>query len=185
MGGSPRVYSFALGKPKPYALTLDLSAADSRLDLGGLPLTRLTLKQAASNQVVSFSAPNPQPMQEFTVRCLAANLVLTRLLDANFDSLAVTAGSSNCVLVCGGELRRDAAMTISTLMSSIVVQVPATVPMICQVNVKPVSVELGDGFARRGGMIGNAAGLAGGHPRLAITCEGLMSSLRLESTRPG
>lgn len=183
MGGSPGAYSFALGRPKPYALTLELSAADSRLDLGGLPLTRLTLQQAASNQVVSFSAPNPQPLHEFTAKCLAANLVLTRLLDANFDTLAITAASSNCVLVCGGELRRDAAVTISALMSSIVVQVPATVPLICQMNVKPGSVQLGDGFERRGAVIGNAAGLAGGHPRLAITCEGLMSSLRLVSTR--
>lgn len=183
-GGNARDYSFTLGKPKPFGLTVDVSAANSKLELGGLPLTRLALEQAAANQVVTFSTPNPVPLQEFTAQCLAANLVLTRLLDANFTSLQLTAGTSSCVLVCGGELRHDVEIAISTLMSSIVLEVPATVPTVCRVDAKLGSMELGDGFDRRGAVIGNAAGLAGGSPCLTITCDGWMSNLRMMSAKP-
>jgi hypothetical protein len=184
-GGSARDFSFALGKPKPFGLTVDLSAANSKLELGGLPLTRLDLHQMAANQVVSFSPPNPERMQEFTARCLAANLVVTRLLDANFTSFQLTAGTSSCVLVCGGELQHDAEIVISALMSSIVVEVPATIPTVCRMNAQLGSVKLGKGFARRGSLVGNPAGLAGEGPCLTITCDGLMSDLLLGTSKAG
>jgi hypothetical protein len=43
-----------LGKAQPYALGVELGASDNALDLGGLPLTRLSIKQGAGKVDVKF-----------------------------------------------------------------------------------------------------------------------------------
>jgi hypothetical protein len=59
--GVPEV-DLILGRARPYMLTLELGASESIFDLGGLPLTRVVVKQGAGKASIDFSAPNPQPM---------------------------------------------------------------------------------------------------------------------------
>src|SRR5512136_1142373 len=52
----------ALGSAQPYALSVEVGASENNFDLGGLPITRLAIKQGAGNVIFNFSAPNRQPM---------------------------------------------------------------------------------------------------------------------------
>src|SRR5262245_50287302 len=54
----PARFELALGTARPYQVTIESGAAESDFDFGGLPLTRLALRQGAGKYDIDFSAPN-------------------------------------------------------------------------------------------------------------------------------
>ena len=107
INGAPRI-DLALGKAKPYPLTVEMGASDSSFDLGGLPITRLTVKQGAGKCEFDFSAQNPQPMSLLTVDAGAMNLEMKNLANANFAEMNVSGGAAGSVQV--GESRAGQAI---------------------------------------------------------------------------
>src|SRR5258708_3285485 len=67
VGGSDIVndWSLKLGNV-PMTLTVDAGAYQGILNLGGVPLTGLTIQDGASKAKVVFAAPNPQTMSTLT-----------------------------------------------------------------------------------------------------------------------
>src|SRR5918997_3375363 len=53
-GGVPR-YELELGRQRPFALSIETGASEFDLDLGGIPLSRLTVRQGAGNSKASRS----------------------------------------------------------------------------------------------------------------------------------
>lgn len=53
-------FELALGRAKAYDLTVETGASESEIDLGGLPVRRLDIRQGAGRLDVDFSAPNPR-----------------------------------------------------------------------------------------------------------------------------
>jgi hypothetical protein len=51
-GGVPR-YELRLGRQRPFALSIETGASEFDLDLGGIPLSRLTVRQGAGNSKAS------------------------------------------------------------------------------------------------------------------------------------
>jgi uncharacterized protein YjbI with pentapeptide repeats len=60
-GGVPR-YKLEFGKGRPFALTIVTGVSEFDLDLGGVPLKALSVRQGAGRFNLNFSAPNPVPM---------------------------------------------------------------------------------------------------------------------------
>src|ERR671916_2817721 len=70
-GGVPR-YELRLGRQRPFALSIETGASEVDLDLGGIPLSRLTVRQGAGKFELGFASPNPEIMQLMEVSSGAA-----------------------------------------------------------------------------------------------------------------
>jgi hypothetical protein len=106
-GGMPR-YELELGRQKPIALTIETGASEFDLDLGGIPLSRLMVRQGTGKFELGFSAPNPEPMQLLDVSSGAAGIALKNLANANFSEMRLSGGAAGYELDFGGTLSRDA-----------------------------------------------------------------------------
>ena len=50
-------FDLALGKAKPFRLTVEIGASANQLDLGGVPISRLAVRHGAGKTEIDFSAP--------------------------------------------------------------------------------------------------------------------------------
>ncbi|MDX1385239.1 MAG: hypothetical protein R3190_16415, partial [Thermoanaerobaculia bacterium] len=73
LDGAPARLELGLGTRTPTALAITVGAAESELDLGGVPLTRLTLHTGASETRLRFEEPNPVRMERMELRVGAAD----------------------------------------------------------------------------------------------------------------
>src|SRR5918999_5391985 len=110
-GGVPR-YDVEFGKEKPFALTIETGASDFELDLGGVPLRRLMVRQGAGKFELGFPQPNPEPMELLEISSGAATMELETLANANFSEMRLTGGAASYELDFGGVLSRDAEVNI-------------------------------------------------------------------------
>ncbi len=178
----PPAFELALGKGRPYALTLEVGANEGSIDLGGLPLTRLTIHHGAGKMSIGFSAPNPQTMAQLLATAGAAALDITGLAHAGFVEMTVEGGAASYSFDFSGALVRDGKVRISTGMSAIVLRVPAGTAARIGAHTVLGSVDLGDGFMKKEGSFWNEAALAGQTPALSIDASVAMGSIRLEVT---
>ncbi|MHB1133864.1 MAG: DUF4097 family beta strand repeat-containing protein [Chloroflexota bacterium] len=176
--GVPR-YDIALGRARPYSLTLETGASEFVADLGGLPLTHLAIKQGAGKYDVDFSAPNPQAMRLLSLGAGAGAIELRHLANANFGELVLEGGVASFQLDFGGELRRDALVRVTAALSSVVVRLPRATA--AQVNCTSVvgDLDIGDGFTKRGDTFWNEAALAGGGPVLTVRANVTFGSFQV------
>src|ERR671932_2660873 len=106
-GGVPR-YELRFGKERPFSLTIETGASDFDLDLGGIPLSRLVVRQGAGKFELDFPRPNPERMELLDVSTGAAGIELENLANANFSEMRLSGGAASYDLDFGGALSRDA-----------------------------------------------------------------------------
>ena len=146
-GGVPR-YDIEFGKEKPFALTIETGASDFELDLGGIPLSRLVVRQGAGKLELGFSVPNPEPMELLEISSGAAGIELENLANANFSEMRLSGGAASYELDFGGVLSRDAEVSIETGLSAVVVSVPSSTATRVVAETTLGSVDVGDGFTK-------------------------------------
>jgi len=178
----PPTFDLFLGKGRPYKLTIEGGASEAELELGGLPLRRLTVKYGAGKQEIEFSAPNPEPMDQLVVACGAASLEFENLANANFAEMSLEGGAAGYELDFGGVLRRDASVKINAAVSSVELTVPANTAVKMSGEAIMGGVDTGDGFMKKEGAWWNEAALAGRTPVITITARITMGGVRLEQT---
>jgi hypothetical protein len=179
-GGVPR-YELEFGKEKPFALTIETGASDFDLDLGGIPLSRLMVRQGAGKFELDFSAPNPEPMELLEVSSGAAGIELENLANANFSEMRLSGGAASYELDFGGTLLRSAQVSIETGLSGAVVTVPASTAARVFAETTLGSVDVGDGFTKREGAFLTEGALSGDAPILAIRAGVRLGALRLRA----
>jgi hypothetical protein len=135
---------------QPMNLSIDSGAYDGTFELGGLSLTRLEIKDGASNVELSFSEPNPVEMSTFTYNTGASDVKLTGLANANFSLLDFSSGAGDYTLDFSGDLQRDASVKIETGLSNVIVIVPEGVNAIVTVQGGLSNVNAGPGWERSG-----------------------------------
>jgi hypothetical protein len=135
---------------QPMNLSIDSGAYDGKFELGGLSLTRLEIKDGASNVEVSFSQPNPVEMSTFTYSTGASDVKLTGLANANFSLLDFSAGAGDYTLDFSGELQRDASVKIESGLSNLIIIVPEGVSAVVTVESGLSNVNAGSGWERSG-----------------------------------
>jgi hypothetical protein len=96
----------------PMDLTIQAGAYKANLELGGLSLKSLTVRDGASNVELSFSKPNLVEMSVLRYETGASTVKLAGLANANFSTLIFSGGAGNYSLGFDGELQRDATITI-------------------------------------------------------------------------
>ena len=180
-GGMPR-YELELGRQRPFALTIETGASEFDLDLGGIPLSRLMVRQGAGKFELGFLVPNPEPMQLLDVSSGAAGIALKNLANVNFSEMRLSGGAAGYELDFGGTLSRDAQVNIETGMSGVEVSVPASTAARVVAEITLGSVDVGDGFTKREGAFFTEGALDGGAPVLTIRAGVRLGSLRLQAT---
>jgi hypothetical protein len=157
-----------LGKANPYGLSLETGATESTSDLGGLPVTRMVVKQGAGKIYFDFSAPNPQSMSLLDLDAGAVNLEMRNLANANFAEMRVDGGAAAYKFDFGGNLQRDANVRITAGMSSVEVSVPAATAAKIYTETVLAQAQVGDGFMKKEGAWWTPAAVEGKSPLLTV-----------------
>ena len=93
----------------PLELVVQAGAYEGNLELGGLALKSLTVKDGASNVDLSFRELNQTEMSLLRYETGASDVQLTGLANANFSTLTFSGGAGNYTLDFSGELQRRAS----------------------------------------------------------------------------
>src|SRR5215208_5005250 len=179
-GGVPR-YELEFGKDRPFALTIETGASDFDLDLGGVPLSRLVVRQGAGKFELDFPHPNPGRMKLLDVSTGAAGLELENLVNANFSEMRLSGGAASYDLDFSGTLSHDAEVSIETGLSAVTVSVPASTAARVAAEATLGKVDVGDGFTKREGVFLTEAAVSGDHPVLRIRAGVRLGSLQLRT----
>jgi hypothetical protein len=180
-GGVPR-YEVEFGKQRPFILTIETGASDFDLDLGGVPLSRLMVRQGAGKFELGFPQPNPEPMELLEISSGAAAIEVENLANANFSEMRLSGGAASYELDFGGVLSRDAEVSIETGISGVVVSVPSSTATRVVAETTLGSVDVGDGFTKSEGAFSTEAALGGIGPVLRVRAGVRLGALQLRTT---
>ncbi|MGZ6284859.1 MAG: hypothetical protein ACXWQ5_16380 [Ktedonobacterales bacterium] len=169
----------ALGKARPYWLTLEIGASENQLDLGGLPITRLSVKHGAGKTEIDFSAPNPQPMSLMEIGAGAGSTELRNLANAHFIEMLVEGGMAGYVLDFGGTLQQDAHARVSAALASVEISVPASTAARVSTESQLGNIEIGEGFTSKENAFWTRAAVEGRTPVLTASVNVTLGSLKL------
>lgn len=135
---------------QPMNLSIDSGAYDGIFEFGGLSLTRLDIKDGASNVELSFSEPNPVEMSTFTYNTGASDVKILGLGNANFTLFDFSSGAGDYTLDFSGDLQRDASIKIETGFSNLIIIVPEGVDAVVSVQGGLSNVNATTGWERSG-----------------------------------
>ncbi|MGB8983001.1 MAG: toast rack family protein [Anaerolineales bacterium] len=134
----------------PMDLTVEAGAYDGELELGGLALKSLTVKDGAANVDLSFSEPNQTEMSILRYETGASDVKLIGLANANFSTLTFSGGAGNYTLDFSGELQRDAVVTITSGFGNVSLVIPEEVDAVVTVESAAVNISHGSGWSQNG-----------------------------------
>ena len=134
----------------PLDLTVEAGAYEGNLELGGLALKSLTVKDGASHVDVSFTEPNQTEMSVLRYETGASDVKLTGLANANFSTLTFTGGAGNYTLDFSGELQRDAVVTIEAGFGDLSLVIPEDVDAVVTVEGAAVNINHSSGWSQNG-----------------------------------
>ena len=139
LGSIVNNWTLQLGKA-PMTLRIDAGAYEGNIDLSGLTLRSLAIKDGASKTQVKFSTPNPGQMDSLTYNTGASTVTMTGLANANFQQMTFEGGAGSYVLDFSGNLRTAATVTVKAGVGSVQILVP--VGTASQVNVSGALTEV-------------------------------------------
>ncbi|HLF73797.1 MAG TPA: toast rack family protein [Anaerolineales bacterium] len=134
----------------PMDLTIQAGAYDGTLELGGLSLKTLTVRDGAANVELSFLEPNETEMSILRYETGASDVKLTGLANANFSTLTFSGGAGNYTLDFSGELQRDAVVTLESGFGNVSLIIPEGVDAVVTVESTAVNINHGRGWVQDG-----------------------------------
>ena len=109
---------------RPMNLTIDAGAYQGQVDLGGLAINNLTIKDGASDVHLNFSQPNLVEMDTLHYETGASKAELSQLGNANFRNMLFRVGAGTYTLDFSGQFTRDANVEMEGGFSNIEIVVP-------------------------------------------------------------
>jgi hypothetical protein len=134
----------------PMDLVLTAGAYDGTIELGGLSLKSLDVKDGASNVDLSFSKSNLVEMSILQYATGASDVKLTGLANANFSTMTFSGGAGNFTLNFGGDLRKDAVITIDSGLGNVSLIIPKDVNARVTVDSAAVNINHGSSWSQDG-----------------------------------
>ncbi|HVF26553.1 MAG TPA: toast rack family protein [Anaerolineales bacterium] len=134
----------------PMDLTIDAGAYEGTMELGGLSLKSLAVKDGAASVNLSFSEPNLIEMSALSYSTGASEVKLSGLGNANFSSFDFDGGAGSYTLDFSGELQRDAAVKIDTGLSDLTLIIPEGVDAKLTMDGGLTDINLGNGWTHSG-----------------------------------
>lgn len=134
----------------PMDLVISAGAYDGTLELGGLALKSLEVKDGASHVDLSFSEPNPIEMSILQYATGASEVKLTGLANANFSTMTFSGGAGSYTLDFSGELQQDAVVTVNSGLGNLSLIIPENVNTKVTVSSAAVNIDHGSSWTQRG-----------------------------------
>ncbi len=134
----------------PMDLAIAAGAYEGTMELGGLSLKSLEVKDGASNVNLSFSKANPVDMSVLQYTTGASDVKLTGLANANFTTMTFSGGAGNFTLDFGGDLQRDAVITVDSGFGNVSLIIPKDVNAKVTVESAAVNINHGASWAQSG-----------------------------------
>lgn len=178
----PPSLDLRLGAARPFQLVLDGGASETVADLGGVPLTRLTIRHGAGKMDVDFSSANPTEMTVLEIAAGGVAMDLRNLANANFAEMVVSGGAAQYRLDFGGHLQREGDVRLNTGVASVAIRLPAATAARVRSESVLGSLDVGNGFVTREGAYWNEAAAAGRSPALSLTVNSVLGAVALRST---
>jgi len=132
----------------PMELEINAGAYKGRYEFGGLALTDLTIKDGASDVVLSFSESNPTEMSVFRYETGASNVELSGLANANFSTLIFNGGAGDYTLDFSGALQQDATARVETGFGNLTLVIPEDVDARVTVEGTAINVTHSSGWGQ-------------------------------------
>jgi len=148
----------------PMHLTIDAGAYEGTMELGGLSLKSLTVKDGAASVNLSFSEPNLIEMSALAYSTGASEVKLSGLGNANFSKFDFDGGAGSYTLDFSGELQRDASVKVDTGLSDLTLIIPDGVDATLTMDGGLTDINLGNGWSQSG----NVYSHEGSGPTLTI-----------------
>jgi hypothetical protein len=121
------------------------------MDLGGLALKSLTVKDGAAQVNLSFSELNLIEMSHLSYSTGASEVTLRDLANANFSTFDFDGGAGSYTLDFSGELQRDATINIDSGLSELILIVPDGVDATVTIEGGLTDINTGNGWSQSGG----------------------------------
>jgi hypothetical protein len=173
-------FDLALGTGKPFGLILESGASDkNQCDLGGVPVTDLSVKQGAGELILDFSRPNPVELSRIEVAAGAGSLELRNLANANAAELSVTGGAASFLVDFCGALQRDMHARLNTGIADVKITAPRETALKARTNATLGSVKVGDGFMTKEGAYWSEAAVKEVTPVLTIELIVALGSVKI------
>ena len=134
----------------PMELEIDAGAYEGNMDLGGLALKSLTVKDGAAQVNLSFSEPNLVEMSHLSYSTGASEVTLRDLANANFSTLDFDSGAGSYTLDFSGELQREATVNIDSGLSELILIVPDGVEATVTIDGGLTDINTANGWSQRG-----------------------------------
>jgi hypothetical protein len=134
----------------PMDLVIAAGAYEGTIELGGLSLKSLEVKDGASNVDLSFSEANSVEMSVLRYTTGASDVKLTGLANANFTTMTFSGGAGNFTLDFGGDLQRDAVITVDSGFGNVSLIVPKDVSTKVTVESAAVNINHGASWSQNG-----------------------------------
>jgi uncharacterized protein DUF2154 len=134
----------------PIDLTVQAGAYEGNLELGGLSLKSLTVRDGASHVDLSFLKPNQTEMALLRYETGASDVKLTGLANANFSTLTFSGGAGNYTLDFSGELQRNATVTVESGLGNLSLVIPEDMDAVVTVEGAAVNISSGSGWTQNG-----------------------------------
>lgn len=144
-------WDLKLGKA-PMDLTIQAGAYEGELELGGLALKSLTVRDGAANVDISFSEPNQTEMSILRYETGASTVTLNGLANANFSTLIFSGGAGNYTLDFSGELQRDATINIEAGFGDVNIIIPEGVNTRVTVESAAVDINHNSNWSQNGNL---------------------------------
>jgi hypothetical protein len=122
------IWDIALSKEYPVAIEIDIGACDAEIELGGIPVTEMTMDVGAASGVLEFSEPNPVRLEELDIDAGASSLEIHELGNANFEYFNFDGGAGSFDLDLTGKYDGESVVTIDVGLGSADITMPEGVP---------------------------------------------------------
>ncbi|MEE8575858.1 MAG: LiaF domain-containing protein [candidate division Zixibacteria bacterium] len=117
-------WELTLSTEYPTELNLEVGACEADIDLGGIPLTDLSIEIGAADGRLEWSKPNPERLKNLSIEVGAASLVVSQLGNANFEYMTLECGAASCELDFRGDYHGESVVDIEVGLGSIEIVVP-------------------------------------------------------------
>jgi len=136
----------------PMDLIIQAGAYNANLELGGLALKSLTVRDGAANVDLSFSELNQTEMSILRYETGASTVTLNGLANANFSTLIFSGGAGTYTLNFSGELQRNATIEIEAGFGDMNLVIPQDVNANVTVESAAVDINHNSNWSQNGNL---------------------------------
>jgi hypothetical protein len=177
--GAVPTLELELGADRPYALVVESGASECDWELGGLPLTAVTLRLGAGKADVTFSAPPTAPMRTLRADVAAGSLHLHGLGRLGCPDMMVTVGAAAVQLDFDVRPTVATNLTLESGLAGATLSTPAATPVRLKGEMVLGDVNVDPAFVRNEEAWWSPSAMAGERPLLSVLVRGALSGFTL------